>query len=88
LVKDAGFALNNIVKSVTETVADSDRILDITKSEVATSEQIVSLIESIAEINDSNAANAEPSLEDAFITLVERDDAASAEAAGTGRAAA
>ncbi len=59
LVKDAGFALNNIVKSVTETVADSDRILDITKSEVATSEQIVSLIESIAEINDSNAANAE-----------------------------
>jgi len=35
-----------------------------------------------------NAANAEPSLEDAFITLVERDDAASAEAAGTGRAAA
>jgi len=59
LVKDAGAALNKIVQSVTETVADSDRILDITKSEVATSEQIVSLIESIADINDSNAANAE-----------------------------
>ena len=59
LVKDAGAALNKIVQSVTETVADSDRILDITKSEVATSEQIVTLIESIADINDSNAANAE-----------------------------
>ncbi len=59
LVKDAGMALNKIVQSVTETVADSDRILDITKSEVATSEQIVSLIESIAGINDSNAASAE-----------------------------
>ena len=59
LVKDAGTALNKIVQSVTETVADSDRILDITKSEVATSEQIVTLIESIADINDSNAANAE-----------------------------
>jgi ABC-2 type transport system ATP-binding protein len=33
-------------------------------------------------------AEAEPTLEDAFITLVERDDAASAEAAGAGRAAA
>jgi len=32
-------------------------------------------------------ANAEPSLEDAFVTLVERDDAASAQAAGAGRAA-
>jgi methyl-accepting chemotaxis protein len=59
LVKDAGTALNKIVQSVTETVADSDRILDITKSEVASSEQIVTLIESIADINDSNAANAE-----------------------------
>lgn len=59
LVQDAGTALNKIVQSVTETVADSDRILDITKSEVATSEQIVTLIESIADINDSNAANAE-----------------------------
>jgi methyl-accepting chemotaxis protein len=59
LVKEAGTALNKIVQSVTETVADSDRILDITKSEVATSEQIVTLIESIADINDSNAANAE-----------------------------
>ena len=59
LVKVAGTALNKIVQSVTETVADSDRILDITKSEVATSEQIVTLIESIADINDSNAANAE-----------------------------
>ncbi|MGE4263188.1 MAG: ATP-binding cassette domain-containing protein [Desulfovibrio sp.] len=33
-------------------------------------------------------AEAEPTLEDAFITLVERDDAASAEAEGAGRAAA
>ena len=59
LVKEAGSALGNIVESVTETVAGADRILDITQSEVATSEQIVALIEDIADINDNNAANAE-----------------------------
>ena len=59
LVKDAGAALGKIVESVTETVAGADRILDITTSEVATSEQIVALIEDIADINDNNAANAE-----------------------------
>ena len=59
LVKGAGSALGKIVESVTETVAGADRILDITQSEVATSEQIVALIEDIADINDSNAANAE-----------------------------
>lgn len=59
LVKEAGSALNKIVESVNETVAGADRILDITQSEVATSEQIIALIEDIAEINDSNAANAE-----------------------------
>jgi methyl-accepting chemotaxis protein len=59
LVQNAGSALNKIVMSVTETVSDSNRILDITKSEVATSEQIVALIEDIAGINDNNAANAE-----------------------------
>ncbi len=59
LVKDAGSALGKIVESVTETVAGADRILDITQSEVATSDQIVALIEGIADINDNNAANAE-----------------------------
>lgn len=59
LAKDAGAALGKILESVNETVAGADRILDITQSEVATSEQIVALIEDIAEINDNNAANAE-----------------------------
>lgn len=59
LTKNAGDALSRILKSVTESVADANRILDITKSEVATSEQIVALIEDIATINEGNAANAE-----------------------------
>jgi methyl-accepting chemotaxis protein len=58
LAKEAGSALSKIVESVTETVAGADRILAITQSEVATSEQIVALIEDIADINDNNAANA------------------------------
>ncbi|HWR30057.1 MAG TPA: methyl-accepting chemotaxis protein [Negativicutes bacterium] len=59
LARNAGSALSKIVLSVSETVSDSNRILDITKSEVASSEQIVALIEDIASINDNNAASAE-----------------------------
>lgn len=58
-VTEAGDALEKIVEAVQKTVADVNGIVSITDNEVATSEKIVQLINSLATFIENTAASAE-----------------------------
>jgi methyl-accepting chemotaxis protein len=58
-VTKAGKALENILEAVGNTVSHIEGIEEITKSEAATSEKIIELINSLASIIENTAANAE-----------------------------
>lgn len=58
-VNEAGAALDNILKAVEHTAAETKRIHEVTSEEVANSAQIVKLIDKISTIIETFAANCE-----------------------------
>ncbi|RXT08713.1 methyl-accepting chemotaxis protein [Ammoniphilus sp. CFH 90114] len=59
IVSQAGLALENILTAVDDALSQVNGIRDITTAEVATSEKIVELINSLANVIEHTAANAE-----------------------------
>lgn len=58
IVKTAGDSLAAIVKAATDSAADVGTVLEVTEEEVAQSDVIINLIDSLATINDSTAGSA------------------------------
>lgn len=57
--REAGKALNDILSSVETNVAEIENITDITNEEIATSDKILKLIESLSTFVDNTATNAD-----------------------------